>query len=344
MHPSWCGKAHLHPTFLRSFGRLVNSQIPLAMHKLYFSCIATSHLLVYLILNALHKFKYSSKNATLVHSTVCWNRMCFSTTLYAAIIIFRISFIYAESLVWPSFSADISIVSSLQASDLPLAPRKYQVIENHIDNPCIYAYESIYQDLVTLAPKPLNLWFFWNNNFHCKDKVHRQCGRHLWCICHPMIASTWKITSSGSEHVGGWKARIRIWWAFVDRQVFFWRTHNRLSFVDQGQLHTRDWEPVTITLRALSLVEKLEPVQVRFTLHLRDQRSMWMQDGCKVYMDSYMDQMNHVSWSLGLFSKNHLLEVGLIQIGRPRHFKRSQPMIYSMSHIWGTRMDRKSLK
>jgi hypothetical protein len=25
-----------------------------------------------------------------------------------------------------------------------------------------------------------------------------------------------------------------------------------------------------------------------FTLHLRDRRSMWMQDGCKVYMDSYM--------------------------------------------------------
>ena len=33
-----------------------------------------------------------------------------------------------------------------------------------------------------------------------------------------------------------------------------------------GPLHTRDWEPVIITLQALSLVEKLEPVQVRFTL------------------------------------------------------------------------------
>ena len=53
-------------------------------------------------------------------------------------------------------------------------------------------------------------------------------------------------------------------------------------------LHTRDWEPVTITLEALSLVEKAELVQVRFTLRLRDQWSMWMQDGCKVYMDSYM--------------------------------------------------------
>ena len=53
--------------------------------------------------------------------------------------------------------------------------------------------------------------------------------------------------------------------------------------------HTRDWEPVTITLQALSLMEKAEPVQVRFTLRLRHQRSMWMQDDrCKVDMDSYM--------------------------------------------------------
>jgi hypothetical protein len=42
------------------------------------------------------------------------------------------------------------------------------------------------------------------------------------------------------------------------------------------------------TLQALSLVEKAEPIQVRFTLHLRDQQSMRMQDGCEVYMDSYI--------------------------------------------------------
>jgi hypothetical protein len=55
-----------------------------------------------------------------------------------------------------------------------------------------------------------------------------------------------------------------------------------------GPLHTQDWEPVTITLQALSLVEKAEPVQVHFTLRLRDRRSMWMRDGFKGYMDSYM--------------------------------------------------------
>ena len=56
-----------------------------------------------------------------------------------------------------------------------------------------------------------------------------------------------------------------------------------------GPLHTRDGELMTITLQALSLVEKAEPVQVHSTLRLRDQRSMWMQDGCKVYMDSWHD-------------------------------------------------------
>ena len=40
-----------------------------------------------------------------------------------------------------------------------------------------------------------------------------------------------------------------------------------------------------------------------------------MQDGCKAYMDGFLNgiEMDHVSWSLGLFLKNHVLEVGLTQ-------------------------------
>ena len=83
------------------------------------------------------------------------------------------------------------------------------------------------------------------------------------------------------------------------------------SKIALGPLHTRDWVPMTITFQALSLVEKVEPVQVRFTLRLRDQRSKWIQDGCKVYMDSYM-ALNGlcftVTWAI---FKNDLLEVGL---------------------------------
>jgi hypothetical protein len=58
---------------------------------------------------------------------------------------------------------------------------------------------------------------------------------------------------------------------------------------------------------------KAEPVQVCFTLRLTDQHSVWMQDGCKVYMDSCMASNRScfmVTWTI---FKNHLLEVGLTQ-------------------------------
>ena len=87
-----------------------------------------------------------------------------------------------------------------------------------------------------------------------------------------------------------------------------------LPIVDTlGPLHTRDWEPMTITLQAFSLVEKADPVQVHFTLHLRDQHSMWMQDGCEVYMNFYIacnGSLFMVTWTI---FKNHLLELGLTQ-------------------------------
>jgi hypothetical protein len=55
---------------------------------------------------------------------------------------------------------------------------------------------------------------------------------------------------------------------------------------------------------------KKEPVQVRFTRRLRDQMSMWMQDGCKVYMDSYMALSGSCLMVTWIIFKNHLLEVG----------------------------------
>jgi hypothetical protein len=105
-----------------------------------------------------------------------------------------------------------------------------------------------------------------------------------------------------------------------------------------GPLHTRDWEPVTITPQALSLVEKAELVQVRSTLRVRDQQSMSMQDGCKVYMDSYMASTGScfmVTWTI---FKNHLLEGGLIQnrdtiYGFPNAHNRWLILFY---HVWGS--------
>jgi hypothetical protein len=68
---------------------------------------------------------------------------------------------------------------------------------------------------------------------------------------------------------------------------------------DLGPLHTRDWEPVTITIQALSSVEKAEPV--KFSSHYA-----WGTNGvceCKMDVKSTWHRMDHVSWSLGLFSK-----------------------------------------
>ena len=68
-------------------------------------------------------------------------------------------------------------------------------------------------------------------------------------------------------------------------------------------LLTRDWWPVTISLEALSLVEMVELGQGFFTLHLRDQQSEWLQDGCMSTWIPTWHQMDHVSWSFGLYSK-----------------------------------------
>ena len=70
---------------------------------------------------------------------------------------------------------------------------------------------------------------------------------------------------------------------------------------------------MTSTLPALSLVETAESVQVRFTLRLRDQRNMWVQDGCEVYMDSYMASNGSCFTVIWIVFKNHLLEVGLTE-------------------------------
>ena len=88
--------------------------------------------------------------------------------------------------------------------------------------------------------------------------------------------------------------------------------------------HTRLRAHDTVTLWALSLVETAEPVQVRyFTLVTSTLEgptgtngvSMWMQDGCKVYVDSYMASNGScfmVTWTV--FINHFLAVVVLIQI------------------------------
>ena len=104
-----------------------------------------------------------------------------------------------------------------------------------------------------------------------------------------------------------------------------------------GLLRTWDWGPMTIALQALSLVEKAEPVQVRFTLRLRDQRSKWMWDGCEVYMDSFTVSNGTCFMVTLTILKDHLVEVGLTQ---NREIEISQLLIYYILlcmrtlHVW----------
>ena len=114
---------------------------------------------------------------------------------------------------------------------------------------------------------------------------------------------------------------------------------------DLGPLHTREWEPVTSTLQALSLVEKAEPVQVCFTPRLRDQRRMWMHDGCQVHMDSYMASKGSCFHGhLDYFQTPPLKGRLDHKPRRPLHSECSQPLIHSIVSCARTRMNSNALK
>ena len=70
-----------------------------------------------------------------------------------------------------------------------------------------------------------------------------------------------------------------------------------------------------------------------------------MQDGCKVYMDSYIASNGScfmVNWTI---FKYHLLEVGQTQNQETKlwHSKCSQPLVYSILSYVRTRMIRNAL-
>ena len=100
----------------------------------------------------------------------------------------------------------------------------------------------------------------------------------------------------------------------------------RLVQSHQGPLQIRLRARDHIALRALSLVEKVTPVHVRFTLRLRDQRSKWMQGGCEVYWNPTWHQTDHVSWSLGLFPNT----TSWSDLGEPTRTAASKERMYGL--------------
>ena len=133
-----------------------------------------------------------------------------------------------------------------------------------------------------------------------------------------------------------WKAFQEIWqeiYGFTNvLEVHGYTIRSKHWSTDLRALHTRDWVPVTINYTSCTLIGGKggsELVQVHFTLHLRDQQSVWMQDGCKVYMDSYMSLNGScfmVTWTI---FRNHLSELGLHKTMRPWHSECSQSLISS---------------
>ena len=106
--------------------------------------------------------------------------------------------------------------------------------------------------------------------------------------------------------------------------------------VHWGPLHTQDWEPVTMALQALSLVEKAELVQV-WASHYA-----WGANGvCECKMDvestwiSIWHWMDCVSWSLGLFLKPPLGGRLNIKLGDHGTLNTHKCWLILFDHVWG---------
>ena len=164
----------------------------------------------------------------------------------------------------------------------------------------------------------LNIFVANRHNFVGLLKVMNSKCRVLWCLCYARILLKWSIW--GLPILAG------------DLKSFRTKMGSKVS----GPLHTRDWEPVTNTLQALSLVEKVEPVQVRFTLCLRDQRSLWMQDGCNVHMDSYMASNGSRFMVTWIIFKKSPCGVGLTQNGETMALRMLTTVhSFYFYHAWG---------
>ena len=94
--------------------------------------------------------------------------------------------------------------------------------------------------------------------------------------------------------------------------VAFLVPNNKLFLKLRATSHMRLWAHDHYTLSTL-IDGKVEPVQVCFTLRLRGQWSMWLQDKCKDYMNSYIALNGSYFMVTWINFKNHFLEVGLTQ-------------------------------
>ena len=114
--------------------------------------------------------------------------------------------------------------------------------------------------------------------------------------------------------------------------------HKQWSFTTRrhlGPLHTRDWEPVTITLQALSLVEKAEPVQVRFT------RGTNGECECKMDVKSLHGVLHGIKWMMFHGHLDYFQKPSLGGRPKTKSGDRSTPNAHNrwfiiFYHVWGS--------
>ena len=149
------------------------------------------------------------------------------------------------------------------------------------------------------------------------------------------------------------RSRWRKWWDGVVKWGFDRSAVNRalgfrapsLAFACfLGPLHTRDWGPVTSTLQPLSLLERRS--RSEFASHYA-----WGTTGvskCKMDVKCTWiltwHQMDHVSWSLGLFLKPPLRSRPNIKLGNHGFSKSHNHWFILFYHVWGPHINRNSLK
>jgi hypothetical protein len=105
-----------------------------------------------------------------------------------------------------------------------------------------------------------------------------------------------------------------------------------------GPLHTRDWEPVTLTLQALSLVGKAELVQVRFTLRLRDQHSTYVNARWMYNLHGFLDGIKWIMFHghLDYFQKPPLERRSNTKLGDHGTLIAHNCWFILFYHVWGS--------
>jgi hypothetical protein len=127
-------------------------------------------------------------------------------------------------------------------------------------------------------------WQFAKISWNLKQLSPQSQLAHLWPVALDVPLYYTIKSERASNHMFEWTFQVEIGFHRLrcrEKVLFFFGwVVQEVCF--KGPLHTWDWEPVMSTLQALALVDKVEPVQVRFTLTTLKGPTEWV---CECKMD-----------------------------------------------------------